>query len=155
MFERFVILMQQVAAAQSDAMEPHRSASFCKRSRSRSEVGDKGADATRLLPLTGGILLPRADASGKGGPGGAKNYIVNGKMTEGFAFLAYPAEYRSSGVMTFIVSQDGIVYQRDLGKETGALAKATKEYNPNFGWERRKTSKPRRMVGRTQGRGIR
>ena len=73
---------------------------------------------------------------GKGSPGGAKNYIVNGKMTEGFAFLAYPAEYRSSGVMTFIVNQDGIVYQKDLGKKTGDLAKAMKEYNPNSGWEK-------------------
>jgi len=73
---------------------------------------------------------------GKGGPGGAKNYIVNGKMTEGFAFLAYPAEYRSSGVMTFIVNQDGIVYQKDLGKKTGVLAKAMKEYNPNSSWEK-------------------
>src|SRR5271165_2849626 len=73
---------------------------------------------------------------GKNGPGGAQSYIVNGKMTEGFAFLAYPAEYRSSGVMTFIVNQDGIVYQKDLGKKTGALAQAMKEYNPNSGWEK-------------------
>ena len=47
---------------------------------------------------------------GKNAPGGAKNYVVNGKMTEGFAFLAYPAEYRSSGVMTFVVGADGLVY---------------------------------------------
>jgi hypothetical protein len=73
---------------------------------------------------------------GKGGPGGAKSYTVNGKMTEGFAFLAYPAEYRSSGVMTFIVNQDGVVYQKDLGKKTGVLAKAMKEYNPNSSWEK-------------------
>ena len=73
---------------------------------------------------------------GKGSPDGAKNYIVNGKMTEGFALLAYPAEYRSSGVMTFIVSQDGIVFQRDLGKKTGTLATAMKEYNPNSGWQK-------------------
>ena len=56
-------------------------------------------------------------------------------MTEGFAFLAYPAEYRSSGVMTFIVNQDGIVYQKDLGKNTADLAKAMKEY-PNSSWEK-------------------
>lgn len=73
---------------------------------------------------------------GKGSPGGAKKYIVDGKMTEGFAFLAYPAEYRSSGVMTFIVNQDGIVYQKDLGKNTAELAKAMKEYNPDSGWEK-------------------
>jgi Protein of unknown function (DUF2950) len=69
-------------------------------------------------------------------PGGAKGFIVNGKMTEGFAFVAYPAEYRSSGVMTFIVGQDGVVYQKDLGKKTDVLAKAMKEYNPNSSWQK-------------------
>src|SRR5208283_127559 len=73
---------------------------------------------------------------GKNGPGGAKSYIVNGKMAEGFAFVAYPAEYRSSGVMTFIVNQDGVVYQKDLGKKTDVLAKALKEYNPNSSWQK-------------------
>ena len=55
-------------------------------------------------------------------------------MTEGFAFAAYPAEYRSSGVMTFIVNQDGIVYQKDLGNKTEALGKAVQEYNPDSSW---------------------
>jgi len=73
---------------------------------------------------------------GKNAPGGAKSYIVNGKMTNGFAFVAYPAEYRSSGVMTFIVGQDGVVYQKDLGKKTQALAKAVKEYDPDTTWQR-------------------
>jgi hypothetical protein len=73
---------------------------------------------------------------GMNGPGGARSYIVNGKMTGGFAFVAYPAEYRSSGVMTFIVSQDGVVYQKDLGPKTDALAKATREYNPSSSWEK-------------------
>jgi hypothetical protein len=73
---------------------------------------------------------------GKDSPGGAKSYIVNGKMTEGFAFVAYPAEYRSSGVMTFIVNEDGVVYQKDLGKRTDVIAKAMKEYNPNSSWQK-------------------
>jgi hypothetical protein len=73
---------------------------------------------------------------GKDAPAGAKNYVVNGKMTEGFAFVAYPAEYRSSGVMTFIVNEDGVVYQKDLGKKTDALAKAMKEYNPDSHWQK-------------------
>jgi len=73
---------------------------------------------------------------GKLNPGGAKSYIVNGKMTEGFAFVAYPAEYRSSGVMTFIVNEDGIVYQKDLGKRTAVLAKAMREYNPDPTWQK-------------------
>ena len=71
---------------------------------------------------------------GKDAVGGAKRYIVKDKMTEGFAFLAYPAEYRSSGVMTFIVNQDGVVYQKDLGKKTEALGKSMREYNPDFSW---------------------
>jgi hypothetical protein len=73
---------------------------------------------------------------GRNGPGGAKSYIVNGKMTEGYAFVAYPAMYRSSGVMTFIVNQDGIVYQKDLGKKTAVLAAAMKEYDPSSGWQK-------------------
>ncbi len=73
---------------------------------------------------------------GGNGPGGAKSYIVNGKMNEGFAFVAYPAEYRSSGVMTFIVDEDGVVYQKDLGKRTDVLAKAMKRYTPNSSWQK-------------------
>jgi len=73
---------------------------------------------------------------GANGPGGAKSYIEDGKMTKGFAFVAYPAEYRSSGVMTFIVTEDGIVYQKDLGKTTDVLAKAMQEYNLNPGWQK-------------------
>jgi hypothetical protein len=73
---------------------------------------------------------------GKNGPGGAKSYIVNGKMAEGFAFVAYPAEYRSSGVMTFIVTADGVVYQKDLGEKTDVIAKAMKEYNPDSSWQK-------------------
>jgi hypothetical protein len=68
---------------------------------------------------------------GKSAPGGAKSYIANGKMTESFDFVAYPAEYMSSGVMTFIVNHDGVVYRKDLGKKTDTLAKAIKEYGPN------------------------
>jgi hypothetical protein len=73
---------------------------------------------------------------GKDAPGGAKSYIVNGKMTEGFAFVAYPAKYRSSGVMTFIVNEDGVVYEKNLGRMTDVLAKAMKEYNPNSSWRK-------------------
>jgi len=72
---------------------------------------------------------------GKDGPTGAKSYIVNGKMTGGFAFVAYPAEYRSSGVMTFIVNEDGVVYEKDLRKKTDAIAKGMKEYKPNSSWQ--------------------
>jgi hypothetical protein len=73
---------------------------------------------------------------GKDAPGGAKDYVVDGKMTAGYAFVAYPAEYRNSGVMTFIVSQDGLIYQKDLGEKTVELAKAMREYNPDSSWQK-------------------
>ena len=72
---------------------------------------------------------------GRNAPGGAKNYLVNGKMTKGFAFLAYPAEYRASGVMTFMINQDGIIAQKDLGSDTAKLASAIAEYNPDKTWQ--------------------
>jgi hypothetical protein len=73
---------------------------------------------------------------GKNAPGGAKEYIVNGKMTGGFAFLAYPAEYRSSGVMTFIVDEGGVVMQKDLGSKTDVADKFIKAYNPDSSWQK-------------------
>jgi len=96
--------------------------------------GYKGQDETST-PYRGYYyrILTR---QGPNAPGGAKSYIVNGKMTGGFAFLAYPAEYRSSGVMTFIVGADGVVYRKDLGKSTAVLAKAMKDYNPNSSWQK-------------------
>ncbi len=75
-------------------------------------------------------------AQGKTVRGGAKSYIINGKMTQGFALLAYPAEYRLSGVMTFVVSDDGEVYRKDLGSNTAALAIAMKNYDPGSGWQK-------------------
>jgi Protein of unknown function (DUF2950) len=65
---------------------------------------------------------------------GSLNYIVGGKMTGGFAFLAYPAEYRSSGVMTFLVDQDGVVYEKDLGPRTAAIAKTLTRYGRDASW---------------------
>jgi hypothetical protein len=71
---------------------------------------------------------------GEKAKGGAKDYLVDGRLTGGFAILAYPAEYRNSGIMTFIVGQDGIVYQKDLGEKTSDIATAMAEYNPGDGW---------------------
>src|SRR5262249_32219890 len=62
-----------------------------------------------------GYLYRMLTAQGKNAPGGAKDYLVDGMLTQGFAVVAYPARYRSSGVVTFIVNQDGIVFQKDLG----------------------------------------
>jgi hypothetical protein len=73
---------------------------------------------------------------GANAPEGAMDYVTDGRMTKGFAFAAYPAVYRDSGVMTFIVNEDDIVYEKDLGKNTASLAKDLKEYNPDSTWQR-------------------
>jgi Protein of unknown function (DUF2950) len=67
-------------------------------------------------------------------PGGAKDYMVNGKMTGGFAFVAYPAEYGNSGVMTFMINQDGVLLQKDLGKTTTEMATAMSVFDPDPSW---------------------
>jgi hypothetical protein len=72
---------------------------------------------------------------GRNAPGGAKNYLVDGKMTNGFAFLAYPAECRASGVMTFMINQDGVIVQKDLGPDTAKLVSSISEYNPDKTWQ--------------------
>src|ERR1019366_1928963 len=66
--------------------------------------------------------------------GGAKDYVVNGKMTGGFAFVAYPEKYGDTGITTFIINQNGVVYEKDLGKDTATLAKAITEFNPDKSW---------------------
>jgi hypothetical protein len=75
-------------------------------------------------------------AQGPAAPGGKKSYVVNGDMTGGFALLAYPAKYASSGIMTFMVGQDGVVYQKDLGNKTERLAPTLVEYSPDSSWTR-------------------
>ena len=67
-------------------------------------------------------------------PGGAKDYMINGKMTGGFAFVAYPAEYGNSGVMSFMINQDGVLLQKDLGKTTAETAAAMSEFDPDASW---------------------
>jgi len=75
-------------------------------------------------------------SQGPHAPGGAKNYVVDGKMTTGFAFVAYPAEYQSSGVMTFIVNKSGTIYEKDLGPDTTKLAEAMTAYDPDSTWHK-------------------
>jgi hypothetical protein len=72
---------------------------------------------------------------GSAAKGGAKDYLVNGQLSRGFAFVAYPAEYRNSGVMTFIVNQGGVVYEKNLGQDTEKIAAAMSEYNPDDTWD--------------------
>jgi len=71
---------------------------------------------------------------GPAASGGALDYIVHGKMIGGFALVAYPAQYRNSGVMTFIVNYDGTVFQKDLGSDTASDAEAMTVYNPDKSW---------------------
>ena len=71
---------------------------------------------------------------GAAAPGGKMNYLTHGNLTEGFALVAYPERWDRSGIMTFIVNQDGQVFQRNLGEQTSRIAGAMKEYNPSSDW---------------------
>jgi Protein of unknown function (DUF2950) len=73
---------------------------------------------------------------GPNAPGGAIDYVVKGKMIGGFALVAWPAEYENSGIMTFIVNHQGIIYEKDLGPRTAAIAGAITAYNPDSTWKR-------------------
>jgi hypothetical protein len=108
--------------------------------------------ATGPSPL--GKLFAKAESSRKGGgplygyryriltaqgpaaPGGARDYKANGRMTGGFALVAWPAEYKRTGVMSFIVNQDGQVFEADLGPDTARAAARIREYNPKDPWQR-------------------
>jgi DUF2950 family protein len=76
--------------------------------------------------------------SGQGpdAPGGAYAYVVRGTMIGGFALVAYPAQYGSSGIMTFIVNHDGVVYEKDLGPKTAATAQSMTKFNPDKTWKK-------------------
>ncbi len=71
---------------------------------------------------------------GPSAEGGKLDYIVNGNMTAGFALVAFPADYEKSGIMTFIVNQQGNVHQKDLGPDSTKLARQMTEYNPDTSW---------------------
>jgi len=94
-----------------------------------------GRNAGQATPFHGYLFRILTD-QGKSAQGGERSYIVNGEMRDGFALIAYPAAYRVSGVMSFIVNQDGVVYQKDLGPETGKIAAAISQFNPDSGWQK-------------------
>jgi hypothetical protein len=83
-----------------------------------------------------GYLFRVLKAQGKQPPGGAYGYVINGNMIGGFALVGYPVEYGNSGVMTFLVNQQGVVYQKDLGPDTERTAGAMTAYNPDSSWTR-------------------
>lgn len=73
-------------------------------------------------------------AQGDAAPGGKMSYLVNGHMTKGFALIASPSAWDSSGIMTFIVNQDGKVYEKNLGPNTKEIVGTITEYNPDKSW---------------------
>jgi hypothetical protein len=91
-------------------------------------------DGQDPLPFHG-YFFRALTSQGAHAPGGVKNYVVNGKMTAGFAFFAYPAQYGASGTMTFIVNQKGDVYRKDLGPDTTRIASGVTEFDPDSTWE--------------------
>jgi hypothetical protein len=96
--------------------------------------------ADTALPSSGheapyqGYFFRILKSQGPDAAGGAKDYIVNGKMTGGFAFVAWPAVYGSTGIMTFIVNQDGVAFQQDLGPDTAAKVAQMTAFNPDLNW---------------------
>jgi hypothetical protein len=99
--------------------------------RARGE-GYKGA-AGKPIPYHG-YYYKILTGQGKDAPGGAYDYLVKGKMMGGFGMVAYPAQYGTSGIMTFIVNHDGVVYQKDLGAKTASVAQAMTKFNPDKTW---------------------
>ena len=83
-----------------------------------------------------GYYYKMLTGQGPKAPGGAYDYMVRGQMIGGFALVAYPAQYGSSGIMTFIVNHDGIVYQKDLGPHTAATAQSMTKFNPDEMWKK-------------------
>lgn len=92
-------------------------------------------DVMEEIPFNG-YFFRVLTRQGPHAPGGAKDYVSNGQMTRGFAFVAYPAEYRSSGVMTFIVDKSGTIHEKDLGPNTIKIAETMSTYDPDSSWRR-------------------
>ena len=109
---------------------------------SQSPIGPLVASASQEGYPTGtngpnpfhGYFYRILTSQGANAAGGQKDYVTDGKLTGGFAIVAYPASYRSSGVMTFLINQDGLVVQKDLGPDTGKLAAAMSAYDPDKSW---------------------
>lgn len=114
-----------------------------------SPLGELVAEATAQGYRVGGGRTPYhgyyfkiLTKQGPAAPGGELDYIVNGKMIGGFALVAYPAEYRNSGVMTFIVNHTGDIFQKDLGPNTARVAERMTSYNPDATWQKVSDTEP-------------
>ena len=90
----------------------------------------KGADRTPYH----GYYYRMLYAQGPNANGGEKEYFANGVLTEGFALVAWPADYGASGVQTFIVNQDGVVFQKDLGEDTATVVESIQKFDPDSSW---------------------
>jgi hypothetical protein len=98
-----------------------------------TDEGYKRNETARRTPYHGYVFRVLTK-QGKHAPGGAKDYMVKGNMTGGFAVLAHPAEYGASGIMTFLINRNGILFQKDLGEKTESLATAITAYDPDDTW---------------------
>ncbi len=111
--------------------EPSPFGDFVAKAMEEGYFGNKSSEKPQAYH---GYFYRILTAQGPNAPGGAFDYIVKGKMIGGFAVVAYPAEYGSSGIMTFIVNHDGVVYQKDLGEDTEKEAQAMKLFDPDKTW---------------------
>src|SRR6185503_16353299 len=96
--------------------------------------GGRPAPAEGGLRPFHGYFYRMLTSQGPWAPGGARDYLANGRMTGGFAVVAWPVDYGNSGIMTFMVSNQGVVYQKDLGDETEELAAKITAFDPDEGW---------------------
>jgi type II secretory pathway pseudopilin PulG len=106
---------------------------FVAHAQAEGYFGDTPIDKHSPQPFDG-YLFKILTRQGKHAPGGKYDYVINGNMIGGFALVAWPAEYGQSGIMTFIVNQQGRVYQKDLGPKTAKIAKKMTEYDPDDSW---------------------
>ncbi len=142
------------ATATTTACSSTRKSSRARRARRTGSTGKPGKASRRVrsVPLAArarkegyvkgtsapyhGYLYKILTAQGKDAKGGAYDYIVDGKMIGGFALVAYPARWGASGVMTFVCNHDGIVYEKNLGRDTGTIAASMTVYNPDASWKK-------------------
>jgi len=104
--------------------------------RDKAQGYERGKDAAGKQVPYHGYHYRILKRQGPDAPGGAYDYVAQGRMIGGFALVAYPASFGNSGVMTFLVSHDGVVYEKDLGPETAAAAQKITQFNPDKSWKR-------------------
>lgn len=113
--------------------EPSPLGPFAAKAQKEGYTRKKGGDQPSPFH---GYFFKILKAQGRDAKGGAYSYMTKNKMITGFALVAYPASYGSSGIMTFIVNQDGVVYEKDLGRKTEMAAQAMKSFNPDKTWSK-------------------